>query len=200
MATQRLILAPDREAWERQPNETDKEFGHFKTYRDWLPLHDRSFAAVARKVKSSPATISNTAARCLWADRATAYDAYKDKQEREEAEKTRLEAVRKMQENHLALAQNMQLLAATELKKIMDRAKQHAKRTILTPQQVTKLIDAGTKLERLTRGEPTDNVANEVSINETSKQDRQRMLQKIAASKEAMEAAMALRKALAESE
>jgi len=79
-----------------------------------------------------------------WYERAQAYDDYIEKKKREENEKAILE----MAERHVKLAMAFLLKIAQALQQI-DPAQ-------LSPADMAKWLDVATKLERLSRGVPTE--------------------------------------------
>lgn len=69
------VFAPDREPWQRQPDESDLAFGLFVIYRDLGP-GVRSFdAVIALQSSMAPSPLKKLAVHWGWVDRAERYDA-----------------------------------------------------------------------------------------------------------------------------
>lgn len=132
------------EIWERQPRESSKAYAAFCIYRDMGP--DRSIEKVYEKrSKRGPLSrLKNWSVKHNWVERANAYDDYLERKKREEKEKAILE----MAERHARLAMAFQQRIAQRLQEI-DPAE-------LSPADMARWLDIATKLERLSRGEPTE--------------------------------------------
>jgi hypothetical protein len=87
-----------------------------------------------------------------WVTRAQAYDDYIEKKKREEKEK----AILDMAERHAKLAMAFQQRVAQRLQEI-DPAE-------LSPADMARWLDIATRLERLSRGEPTEIGKQEVML------------------------------------
>lgn len=74
MAYRNLTLHPNRDMWERQPDESAKAHARFSTYRDTKPS-ERSYRQVAESYGCSAVTIEKQAAAHHWQDRVAAFDA-----------------------------------------------------------------------------------------------------------------------------
>jgi len=87
-----------------------------------------------------------------WVKRAEAYDEYLERRKREEHEKAILE----MAERHARLAVAFQQKIAQRIQMIDPNE--------LTPQDLARWLEIATKLERLSRGEPTEIGRHEVNL------------------------------------
>lgn len=137
----------ERQPWERQKGETLKAFHAFTVYRD-LGV-ERSLTNVKRKYdetgkKGSFGVFGVWSARYGWVERVKAYDDYIDRKKRAEREK----AIVDMAERHAKLAVAFQQRVAERLMKFSPDE--------LTPGNLARWLDVAVKLERLSRGEPTE--------------------------------------------
>lgn len=138
--------------YERLKGESVQAFSHFVVYRD-MGLQ-RSQRKTAAQVKINEHTISLHATKWKWQDRALMWDRMIDARSR----KAQLDAVEQMQKRHIAMSQGLQNLTARELQKLIDKS-QTTKKPILKPEQLARLMQLGMDSERLSRGEPTEIVA-----------------------------------------
>ncbi len=140
------------ELWERMPGESTKAYSVFCQYRDLGP--ERSLEKLRQKLAKSRsrATLTRWSSKYNWVERARAYDDYIDKKKRAEHEK----AILKMVERHAKLAMAFQQRIEERLKKINPEE--------LGPADLVRWLDVATKLERLSRGEPTEIGKQEVTL------------------------------------
>jgi hypothetical protein len=115
-----------------------------------------------------------------WRKRIAEWDRFLDKKKRQKA----VAAVEQMKDRHIALAEDLQVLGAKELKKWIERAKVD-KKIQVTVADLLRAVEAGVKLERLSRGEP-ETVAEERRVNDA--EQTQNALRDIIENEEAMEA------------
>lgn len=143
--------------WDRQPDETDKAWRAFVTYRD---MDNRTLEKVAPIVGTQPAAVEKLSARWGWRSRCDAWDRERDRMERDARAQAQRDAIKSMTERHTAIASSMQRLATVELGRVMNRlgVNQEKPNLAQAPQlsidQIKTLIDYAIKLERLNRGEP----------------------------------------------
>lgn len=156
--SKRMKFDRDREAYDRQQAETDKQWGAFIFYRDMGGTRTLKAAAVNYRsvyglVDSKPATtermIQAWSVRWHWRDRCLAWDRTKDRHRRRAA----LEDVAKMRDRHIKLSTSVQSFAASELGKWLKETKKNKKITIEVG-DLLRVLEAGVKLERISRGEP----------------------------------------------
>ena len=139
------------EIWEKQKDESNKAYHTFCIYRDLGP--DRSLEKTRQKLgKSAGYTrwMHTWSSKYDWVTRAQAYDDYIEKKKREEKEK----AILDMAERHAKLAMAFQQRVAQRLQGIDPLE--------LSPSDMARWLDIATKLERLSRGEPTEIEKQEV--------------------------------------
>jgi hypothetical protein len=143
------------EVWERQLGETSKAYAAFCVYRDLGP--QRSLEAVRKEFAKNGKRISikflgRWSAKYRWVERAAAYDDYLDRRRREEKER----AILDMAERHAREAVALQQKALARLREL-DPAE-------LSPRDVLNYLVEAMKLERLSRGEPTEIGKQEVML------------------------------------
>ena len=165
----------DRELWEQQPGESGTLFAHFVFYRDMrypkvtrqvkdedgkikktttetvmdgtVPYEKRSLRKTAEALGMNKRTIANQSAKWDWVRRCEAYDAHVDRMNREANEA----AIRKMKQDHALLAQQMIRKATRRLLTMPEEE--------ITAAELARIVDVGVKVERLSRGESTENQA-----------------------------------------
>lgn len=76
-----LVLHPDRNAFEMQPNETSKSFARFCAYRDMHP-NRRSLAKVAEQFGVSLRLVEQQSVAHQWRERCRQWDAHQDAERR----------------------------------------------------------------------------------------------------------------------
>lgn len=144
---ERLKSAP----WERLPGERDSSWALFRMFRDMPPL-TRSQTAVARQTGRSRYTLNEIAQRWHWRFRVEAYDRYLDALARQE----QLEAIKEMADRHARTAVAMLSLAARRL--VGDGTVEAIDPSRLSPLEVARLIEIGTKVEAIARGAASERV------------------------------------------
>lgn len=161
----------DRELWEQQPGESGTLFAHFVVYRDMrypkvtrpaqgtkpettetvmdgtVPYVKRSLRKTAEALGMNKRTIANQSTEWDWVKRCEAYDAYVDRTIREANEA----AIRKMKQEHALLAQQMIRKATRRLLSMPEEE--------ISAAELARMVDVGVKVERLSRGESTENQA-----------------------------------------
>ena len=165
----------DRELWEQQLGESGTLFAHFVFYRDMrypkvtrqvkdedgkikktttetvmdgtVPYVKRSLRKTAEALGMNKRTIANQSTKWDWVRRCEAYDAHVDRMNREANEA----AIRKMKQDHALLAQQMLRKATRRLLTMPEEE--------ITAAELARIVDVGVKVERLSRGESTENQA-----------------------------------------
>ena len=143
--------------WERQPGETFKQFEAFTLYRDGT---QRTIASTARVLGSYNAdTVGIWARKWGWEERAYAWDNEVDRRLRN-AESEELRSMRKRQ---VQIGIGMQKAATHELQalvKYVEHVERKAqasgviRKPFVSVRDIVRLVDTGTRLERLNMGEP----------------------------------------------
>lgn len=161
-------FAADRNVWERQGDESDRQWSWFRIYRDMdterrtLVETWREYArAIGRddqtRATLAPQYVAETARNYRWRERARAYDMYMDERAVEALEATRVrarvEAAGLGRMLRIKAAQAARLLQTITTQKVVVDGKQRTvARSALTPGQIVKLAKAGAELERVALG------------------------------------------------
>lgn len=127
------------EPWEKQPEESAKAFEAFAVYRDMGA--NRSLEKAGRILGKVKVTLEPWSSKFNWKKRAEAWDAEQDRIARE----AQLSKIKKMRIQHANLANAMLVKAAKALQKI--------KTEDMTPNDIARMVDIGSKLERISRGD-----------------------------------------------
>lgn len=140
------------ELWERQPGESSKAYAAFCVYRDLGP--ERSLEKARKNLGKTRVRrcLEEWSAKYNWVVRAQAYDDYIERKKREEKERAILE----MAERHAKIAVAFQQKVVERLRGLDPDQ--------LSPSDLAKWLDVATKLERMSRGEPTEISKQEVSL------------------------------------
>jgi len=130
--------------WDRHKNETNRAYAVFCAYRD-LGSH-RSLAKAAEKYydenySSKLRQIARWSSNYSWVKRVEEWDAYQEAAFRKDMETAR----REMAERQVAYGRAMQAKGITRIKDMLPDD--------LNPDQATRMIDAGVKIERVAMGE-----------------------------------------------
>lgn len=137
------------EIWDRMVGESTKAYKAFCLYRDMGP-DDRSYAKVGQRTGKTKQAIEKWGLRWNWVARATAYDDYTEVQTRAVQERER----KAMAERHAKQAMLIQ-------QKIIQRL-QTLNPDDIPPSSITSMFEAAVRVERISRGESTENVDHTV--------------------------------------
>jgi len=135
--------------WERQKGEGKKAYQAFTAYLQMGTK--RSHAKVAAQLRKSTALMNRWSRRWSWVARVEAWEAEQERIEREEWEKQ----CRGMAKRHANAALLFQQKALHKLAQLNPDE--------LSPGDLIKWMVEAAKLERLSRGESTENVKQEVA-------------------------------------
>lgn len=152
-----IVLADDREMWERQDYEDD---GAWAAFQEWLASapHDRRFTRMSRAVEGRPAatTLSKWAKRYRWRERTVAFDNYVAAQEQQalidERVRHRRETASLGRQIREKAQEALAVFSATLFKEHKDPKTGEVVRELrssLTPSEIARLAETGTRLERL---------------------------------------------------
>lgn len=138
------------ELWERRADlaEGSKAYRYFCAYRDMqrpLLRSNRSLRECAKTIGVSDTLLEDLSVKYQWAARVAAYDDYMECKTREENEA----AIIKMKQTHADLAIQLLVKATKRLMTLPDNK--------ISAKDVVMMIDTGVKVERLSRGESTEN-------------------------------------------
>jgi len=140
----------EKHDWDRQPHETSRSYELFCVYRNLGP--ERSLAKARESAEGIPsvARLKVLSRKWNWVERCQKYDDYLEHQDRLRQEKER----HQMRERHAKIAVLGQNIAVKGLEKLLARVQEDEK--AVAPADLTRLFDTSVKVERLSRGEPTE--------------------------------------------
>lgn len=130
---------PTPEPWERQESETAKAWEAFCIYRDMGV--DRSLRKVVQQLHKSLTQIGEWSSKYDWVKRVAAWDVEQDRLARIE----QLKEIKKMRNRHAGIAKAMIVKAGRALNRIPEDE--------ITPNDISRMIDVASKLERISRGD-----------------------------------------------
>lgn len=131
--------------WERQPDEGIKPYEAFNCYL--LMGDERSFPKVSHELKKSVSLLARWSSKYHWQDRVAAYDEEQMRLARIEQQKE----IAEMRKRHAKLASSMLTVSTLGLKNLLEEMK--TKGTALTPNDISRLTEVASKLERISRGD-----------------------------------------------
>jgi hypothetical protein len=134
------------EPWERQPAESDPAWAAFLVYRD-LPPSERSISRVVSDTGKARSLIAGWCSKWNWKDRAAQYDRHKDRQ----TSLREIEALARMKENHVILANNALAHLARWIRDVLPGLV-----PTLSPREFVLLAQFFTELERKAYGDPSE--------------------------------------------
>lgn len=157
----------DRLEYDRQPNESDRQWLGFLIYRDLSA--GRTIKKAAEKyaeqldLKTKPVSVETTLQRWSssngWRKRCTAWDRALDKHRRE----LQLKEIEKMHERHTKLAIMAQSAAGLELQKWLKKIQSADEEKIFIDfEKVARVLELAVRLEKSSRGEPEQIIENRV--------------------------------------
>lgn len=155
---------PELKAWDKQHTDTNKSYAAFIIYRSMAP-HERSLRKAADRFYgveniSKRHQFLRWSAKHDWVARVIAYDAEQERIYQQEQHT----AIRKMNERQAAIGADLQMRGFNVIK--MDNLEtkkdpETGEDAILTPNERAqrmeagrRLVEAGMKVERVSRGEP----------------------------------------------
>jgi len=145
--------------FERQPCDTDESFAAFCRFRDQaLP---RQLAGVANV---APHYVRQWHSGNAWAARVAAFDSYMDAVRIEEREAIVRETSREISIKPMALLKTAGEIAQKELLKTLRASELSGSSGVLKPNELVRLMEITIKYDRLVRGETTENIATDVSL------------------------------------
>jgi len=130
------------ELWERQHNESTEAFEAFVIYRDAKPKIGAG--KVGEKCGKNASLTERWCTRFFWKNRREAWEDEQDRIMREEL----IKGVTAMRKNHADIASAMLVKAVQALRRIPAEE--------MTSQDIARMVDVASKLERLSRGEATE--------------------------------------------
>jgi hypothetical protein len=148
-----LALREGSNLWDKLEGEPHGSWEAFKEYRN-LPCGGRSVDKVAETLQKNVSGLRRWSKKWRWAERADAFDAHLESFEIDAIQFARLEASKR----RINLADKLLSVAEAQLQRWLDDI-DCGIRLDLSPYEVTRIIEIGYKIDRLERGESTDNTA-----------------------------------------
>jgi hypothetical protein len=140
-----ITLDPEREPWDRQPEESAKKHHQFLAYRD-IGL-TRTLTEAAEKLTLAYGHVRNIASRYLWQERVDAWD----------ARQARVYAARLEEERRRAAESDAKILRV--MTGMVGQALPHLDASKMTWAEFTRFVDTTMRLRRQLFGDPTDTIA-----------------------------------------
>jgi hypothetical protein len=168
----------EKHEWDRLTGESSKAYKHFCLYRDMGPERSLSRMASVPECTSVRRQLNRWSSRWRWVERCQSYDDHLQLQDRLRHEKERKD----MLTRHGKIAVLGQNLVVKGIEKLLADVEQ-GKRD-LSASDASRLLDVAVKIERLSRGEPTeiselggsDNHPIKVSVEDRARQAVERAL------------------------
>jgi len=140
----------EKHEWDRLPGESSKAYAHFCLYRDMGQERSLRKLAAEAKTRSRLRQLQHWSSRWKWVERCRSYDDHLQFQDRLRHEKERKD----MLTRHGKIAVLGQNLVVKGIEKLLADVEQ-GKRD-LSASDASRLLDVAVKIERLSRGEPTE--------------------------------------------
>lgn len=169
-ATDPPVVAYDPEhPWRRQPCDGDAQWAAFCQFL--LAPMPRSVTWLARRLNQPHYLIQRWHDQLGWKLRAERFDSFTS--QHFEATVTEIVEARATDytERHMSLLEQCSELAGNELQKYVDASRANTGIGLLTARELITLVDTTIKLERLIRGQATENVKSEIDLSKLSTED-----------------------------
>lgn len=141
--------------WDRQEGETDEAWAAFRAYREMVPDERLMKRSATKKIE----VISKWFRDHNWEARCRAYDAHFDKVRIEEREALYRRSAREIAIDHMVALADMRDLFTREIAKLNDVSRASPDMPgLIRPHDLIKLGEVAVKLDRLVRGQTTENV------------------------------------------
>lgn len=162
-------------SWDRQPCDTEDSWAAFKRYRDSTPPR--------KALRLSGATSYEQTARWLrenrWVERVRDYDNHLESIRAEETTAALRISARDAAAKHFRILHDMGDLAAREVEKLLKASKAGDAIGLLKPNEITALVDAVLKFDRLVRELPTEivDVKPSADLSKLSPEDLRQLME-----------------------
>lgn len=152
--------------WECQPDEPAEAFLAFRAYRD-APPDERH---ITRSASVRVEKLSKWFRDWSWADRVAAYDAHFDKIRVEEREAIFRRKAREVAIDHMVMIADAKSIVTREFGKLWEASRDSEMHGLIKPNDLIKMAELVVKMDRLVRGQSTENVgtANEIDVSKLS--------------------------------
>lgn len=146
------IVGYSGDAWTRQPKESDSQWRAFQYFQKLEGV--RALPEVAEYMGLALPTIRTYCAQMKWKERVNLYDIHVSR----EATKTAIQRSADMRSQHISLAKTGLKFVKRELEKYL-RLSNQEEWPVSKLRELSNIADSLSKLERLSMGESTENVA-----------------------------------------
>lgn len=145
-----ILLDPEREAWERQPRESVKQYERFKTYRELGRM--RSLTSITKLLTDIGDKLTYTSVKThsytfRWNERAQAWDQHQDELDQERVTQARRDMI----------ARHQQIAGALITKAIT--ALRNTRVEDMDPADIIRFLKLATDLEIRALGEPHQTIS-----------------------------------------
>lgn len=163
-----------KKPWDRLPVENDESWEAFQNYVLMAPDERKITLAAPRRT----AVLSKWYREHEWERRVHAWDAEFGRMRHEEREAIFRRKAREIAIDHMLILSDVKDLLAREFSKLNAASRSSEMHGLLKPAEMNKMLEIGIKLDRLVRGETTENVGStdldmtKLSLDELDELDR----------------------------
>lgn len=167
-------MTEERRPWDKQEHESAEAYQAFQRYLQMAP-DERTITLVAPR---SSATLSKWYREHSWEARVKAWDAEFGTMRYAEREAVFRRKAREVAIDHMLILSDARELVAREYSKLVEASRQSEMHGLLKPNELVKMTELAIKLDRLVRGETTENVGTtdldlaKLSIDELEELDK----------------------------
>lgn len=151
-----MSAARPLDPWERQPYDSDESWSVFVEYRDQNPPR-RGLQVFVKGRAVSPIKVATWMREHYWAERVAEYDRHLDGIRLREREAFLRQSAKEITAEHMRILAISRDVAYREIAKLQATVAESAGE-VLRPRDLFALIESATKLDRLIRGESTENI------------------------------------------
>lgn len=148
--------------WERQPSDTEESWEAFKSFRDAKPPRKLFRPGVPTGKTSEMYRDHN------WKARVEAFDIYMDQKAVEERRQIVGMKAKEIAEEHMIILTRARKIVSRELDKLLEASNSDDMAGTIKPSELTKLLEAVIKFDRLVRGESTEKTDTGVDLSKLS--------------------------------
>jgi hypothetical protein len=146
----------DPHPWSRQSYDTDESWPIFEAYRDQRPPR-RGLLVIFKGRAVNPIKVAGWFREHFWEQRVALFDAYLDDIRLKERESLLRQSEREITSEHMEILAHSREIARRELAKLLATVEESAGEVVRT-RDLIRLMDYTVKLDRLVRGQSTENV------------------------------------------
>lgn len=149
--------------WERQYADTDASWEAFRKFRD-----TKTPRRLIMQRGTATAQIYKWYKDLAWDSRVRAYDAHVERILLEERDQLLRQHASEIAAEHMAMLQTARDITQRELDKLLRKVGEDDEYSHLKPVEITKLMEAVIKYDRLIRGETTENTEHKIDLSSLS--------------------------------